>query len=226
MIKTKIILIHPPDPSTEFLDKIVSNLQKKLSNHTYFLNLESEKHFEFIQKALGSIYNEGDIILFLGHGRSNALYGFSADKKEKIILLKLEEVQEIIAKRKVVLFSCNSNQLLQKIGEDAIAYVGFGEMPTDWYEIMGERDIGDHRYLSKLTNTSLQKFREILVEMMIGAITFAVYNNNFARDIYLRLRMHLNIALIQVAESSIPLDERIELYGLIQRTKNELVYKD
>lgn len=225
---SKLIIIHPEDPSTEFLDQIIKVVIKEFPKRTILLKPSLKQAGQYIEASINKLYVEDDVIFFLGHGRSDGLYGALDERDQKTILLTREDVNRIFANKNAILFSCNSDELLKRISKDIKSFIGFGNMPTDWTEIMAERDLGDHRYLSELTIDSLQKFRDILVSMMVRATLNGLFKtNNFAREMYLLLRLELNKALAAVSsDKNIPFEERVELFKVIQRTKNEIIYKD
>lgn len=221
----KVIIIHPQDKSTDFLKEVVKAFKEK--GDTVLIEPDTKYSADVLSKQLNKVYQEGDILLYLGHGRTDGLYGVPNEKGEKSILLTRDQAKMIFQKRNVVLFACDSNALLKRIGVDVIKFVGFGNMPTDWDEIHAQRDIGDHKYLSKITNQSLEKFKSILVAMIISTRACLFDGLNFSRAMYLTLRMELNKAMLQVAsDKSIDMDERIELFKIIQTAKSEITYKD
>jgi hypothetical protein len=222
---SKVIIIHPQDKSTEFLKEIV----RAFNAGEGIVLIEPDLKYDAtaLKKQLDESCAEGDIILFLGHGRSDGLYGAPNEKGEKTILLSRDQARAILEKRNAVLFACDSNALLKRIGDGVTRFVGFGNMPTDWDEIHAERDIGDYKYLSKLTNESLEKFKAILVSMIISTRTCFFDGWNFSRAMYLTLRMELNKAMLKVAaDTNINIDERTELFKIIQTAKSEITYKD
>lgn len=225
---SRVFVIHPEDPTTGFLNEIIIFLQNEFIEKVVIISPPIEAGAEYIEYTLQEAsISENDFILFLGHGRSDALYGVPNTDSTKTVVISLEDAERIFSGKNVVLFSCNSNQLCTRIGSDMKSYVGFGNMPTDWNEIMAERDIGEYNYLSGLTEASLDKFKSILINMMIKISAKFLSTSNFSREAYLTLRMELNKALIEItSDKTIPLEERIELFKIVQRTKNEIAYKD
>lgn len=222
---SKVIVIHPPDRTTEFLGGIT----KAFGQVEEIVLLEPGANYEALtlDKELSEIYQDGDIIFFLGHGRSDALYGALDDKGQRTILLTRDQVRGILANRNGVLFSCHSASLLKKIGSDVNKYVGFGNMPTDWDEIMAHRDIADFQYLSNLTDNSLGKFRSILVAIVVATRFSLTKSSNFSREVYLTLRLELNMAMLKMAtDTELEFKERVELFKILQETKQEITYKD
>ncbi len=221
----RVILIFPQDTTIEFLREFISILQNKYPESISLIEPDLNCSFEALFKQINSLYKENDIIFFLGHGKSNALYG-ATNSKEKNILISINQISEVFNGKNVILFSCNSRDIFRKTGVGIKKYLGFGSMPTDWDEIQSERNIGDANYLFNLTSDSLEKFKKILVAGLVSASEKLINEPNFSREMYLVLRMELNKAMLKIPQdTSLPLNERIELFKIIQMTKDDILYK-
>lgn len=151
---SKILIIHPEDNSTKFLDKIKSDLVKNHSELIHHFNIKPNdssklKCIETIQK-----YPKGSLIIFLGHGKSNCLYGSKGKfygYKETVSDEAINENNhlyyyddkfidesniEVFKNKNVFCLACNSNG---RIGNEAIktganTFLGFGDIPTSIFE--------------------------------------------------------------------------------------------
>ncbi|GHV15517.1 hypothetical protein FACS1894169_07140 [Bacteroidia bacterium] len=151
---TKIFGIYPTDrqESTTFLNRINTYLCRKLGNqwHCYKTKYTDADHESCIKKAIDS---NAKFILFMGHGRSDYLFGSCNKKSQDFIagdaVIENSEFyrneyfihSDNIVKFKDKIFfsfSCFSNRNDAKslarnaINSGVISFVGFGDIPTDY----------------------------------------------------------------------------------------------
>lgn len=151
---TKIFGIYPTDKqeSTAFLNRINSYLCREIGNiwHCYKTKYTDADHASCIQKAINS---NAKLILFMGHGRSDCLFGScnknSQDFMERDALIEVPEFYRneyfihpdnigIFKDRIFFCFSCFSNRnntrslARNAISKGAISFIGFGDIPTDY----------------------------------------------------------------------------------------------
>lgn len=74
MKKKKILIIHPKDKTTSFLDKIKNHLIESFKEDVHHFNIQpnDQSHLDCLDRI--SSHTENGIIIFLGHGwriRSN-----------------------------------------------------------------------------------------------------------------------------------------------------------
>lgn len=148
-----LLIIHPQDSTTTFLDKIKNYLKIELSDitHHYNIKLNDESHQNCLKNIVD--HSENGLVLFMGHGRSDFLYGskgkyyselVSEDAKKehpedyfyKEEFITINNI-EVFNNKKVICLSCNSNG---KIGSEAIrsgakVFLGFGDLPTSMEEL-------------------------------------------------------------------------------------------
>lgn len=151
---TKIFGIYPTDrqESITFLNRINTYLCRKLDNqwHCYKIKYSNADHESCIKKAIDS---NAKFILFMGHGRSDCLFG-SCNKKSQDFIAEDAVIEnpefyrnehfihsDNISKFKGKIFfslSCLSNRNDTKslarsaINNGVISFVGFGDIPTDY----------------------------------------------------------------------------------------------
>lgn len=149
----RILIVHPHDKSTGFLDRIKSHLQSKFSEDCHYFNIKPQ--FVSHKQCLSEINNFSGkgLILFMGHGKSNCLYGAKGDYYGTLEneLVKEEDPEKyfyednfindqninVFKDKKVISLSCNSNG---QIGRKAIefgakVFIGFGDLPTSVGEL-------------------------------------------------------------------------------------------
>lgn len=183
----KVFCVYPQDNSTRFLNRIVSYLKRNLGDdfHCFKVKLHEGSHTECIKK-IDELENK--VIIFLGHGKSNLLYGACGSEAESAFI-NHEAVEEnpeyfnkqdfinmnncSIFKNNIVFsFSCNSNQIKNSIGNTsimngAISFIGFGDIPSD-FETEKE-----------LTQREISIFKGIIVKIIKKSFLFS-WKQNFS----------------------------------------------
>ncbi|KGO93788.1 hypothetical protein [Flavobacterium subsaxonicum] len=150
--KSDIICIYPHDRTTFFLRRIINHLKINLGDKFYYINLKlNDRSHDDCIAAIEPL--EDKLILFLGHGRSDELFGSCGDEGDNLFvnpILLLEEKKyynrkNFIGKENAAIFknkivfslSCNSNVIKNSIGEASVAqgaraFIGFGDIQTDF----------------------------------------------------------------------------------------------
>lgn len=151
---TKIFGIYPTDKqeSTAFLNRINTYLCKNLDNqwHCYKTKYTNADHESCIKKAIES---NAKFILFMGHGRSDCLFGSCNKKAQDFISEDAAFESPEFYKNECFIhsnnisrfkdkiffsFSCFSNKNDSKslarnaINNGVISFIGFGDIPTDY----------------------------------------------------------------------------------------------
>jgi len=180
-----IFCVYPQDSTTAFLDRIISYLSVSLKSkfHCFKVKLNDNSHDECLK--IINIY-ENRIVIFLGHGKSDMLYGACGDEGDNVFLNNESEKDNTdyfnkkdfitienasIFKNNIIFsLSCNSNVLRHSIGQAAIiegakAFIGFGNIPTDF-----EKD-------NELTKREIAIFKGILVKIIKKSLLYAISNN-------------------------------------------------
>jgi len=153
----KIIAIYPTDKqeSTRFLNRINTYLKRKLNEDWLCikLNFTEKEHLNCIEFI--STVND-KFIIFMGHGRSDRLFGSCSKESSDFISSEAMQYNELFFKNEDFIhidninafknkiffsFSCNSNRNdKNSLGRNAIqngvkSFIGFGDIPTDYIDI-------------------------------------------------------------------------------------------
>lgn len=148
-----LLIIHPYDKSTVFLERIKNHLQAKFPENCHYFNIKPQlaSHKQCLSE-INNFYEEG-LILFMGHGKSNCLYGAKGDFYGTLEneLVKEENPEKyfyednfindqninIFNNKKVISLSCNSSgQIGRKAVESgAKVFLGFGDIPSSVGEL-------------------------------------------------------------------------------------------
>lgn len=151
---TKIFCIYPTDKqeSTAFLNRINTYLCRTLKEqwHCYKIRYSNEDHETCIKKAIES---NAKLILFMGHGRSDCLFGSCNKESQDFISEDAIHESSLFYRNEHFIhsdnisrfegkiffsFSCLSNRNNNKslaynaINKGVITFIGFGDIPTDF----------------------------------------------------------------------------------------------
>jgi len=183
----KILIIHPLDKTTQFLNRIKNHLFKNFKNKIHVFNIQRTEtsHEQCLQKIRD--HSAKGLIIFLGHGRSDKLFGSKGDNYNAIVdeEIQLEHPQDYYYKqdfitpenadvfkdKKVFCLACNSNEKIAKcaIEKGARSFVGFGDIPTSYDEFMDKNQ--------NVHNSIVPKIKAELVYIIKKGLDLAIQNN-------------------------------------------------
>lgn len=189
----KVLIVHPEDKTTAFLSKIKNSLKNQNKVNVHHFNVKPNDHSH--QHCLDRIENQqsGNLVIFLGHGKSNSLCGGKGKHYDLIgqndILLQehpanyyyKEEFIHIdnvgvFKNKNVFCLSCRSREKISTyiVDAGATSVVGFGNIPTskEEFEEMGYKNVSHD--LVRLMKTEVNY---IVKTSLMLAIT-----NNFTID--------------------------------------------
>ncbi len=217
---TKIFAIYPTDKqySTKFLNKIHTYLTTQLAGnwHCYKVKFTDNDHSNCIKIACSNT----KFILFMGHGRSDALFGSCAAESNDFISPDAVEFNKDFYKNDTFItsnnihqfkdkiffsFSCKSNQNNKNsIGRNAIVndvttFIGFGDIPTD--------------YVSNVdfSKKAIALFKHFITKIIKQSLFLAIKDNYCVQDL---------IDLIKILTNK----EIQELILSKNRHKNSVIY--
>jgi hypothetical protein len=154
MGEKKILIVHPYDITTSFLESIASYLRSAFPDDIHYFSIEpnNPSHQQCLKRI--GIHSSNGLIIFLGHGRSDKLYGsrgdeFYADASYDLIAAFPEKYYfnedfihqgnvDVLSGKKVFCLACNSNDKIAKYAYDkgVTSFLGFGDIPTSPEELM------------------------------------------------------------------------------------------
>jgi len=156
-----ILIIHPKDQTTRFLDKIKHHLLHEFNGKIHHFNIQFSdvSHIQCMDRI--QKHPDGGLIVFLGHGRSNALSGSCSPNYDSLMVSLEAEIEnpetfygkeifideqnvDVFRNKNVFCLACNSNDKIAKkaIEKGANVFLGFGDIPTSNAEFvaLGESD--------------------------------------------------------------------------------------
>lgn len=165
-----ILIIHPKDQTTKFLDKIKNHIVNNFGESVHHFNIQfsDSSHTQCLEKI--EKHKENGLIIFLGHGRSDSLYGskaphygnefispdaifeFPEKYYGKDIFIDSSNI-EVFKGKNVFCLACNSNGAIAKqaIENGTKCFLGFGDIPSSNEELKKQGETGLGTSLSEIT---------------------------------------------------------------------------
>lgn len=169
-----ILIIHPFDQSTKRLRRLASHLHRNIPNTRLFVVHPNEDSKILCHQVIQNC-SSSDLIMYFGHGRSDALYGAKGKYYDALfppdILAESDkndfeyyddsfidrDTYRLFENKKVFCYGCNTARLARKLKDaGAKAVYGFGIVPTSKEEF---------------SEFHIDQASNILVSSMKGSIT-------------------------------------------------------
>ena len=160
----RIACIYPMDETTGFLLPIFERLQKESNFIDYRFDTNDINSVDKMKDDLLNL-EQPSFIVFLGHGASYCLYGTPKGDKKKI-LFSIDDLK-LFQNHSCFFLSCRSSEFLRT---KAQSYIGFGDIPTDYLEIISERDLGDIHYMSGINEAEIELYKSYIVDIILHTI--------------------------------------------------------
>ncbi len=161
----KVICIFPEDRTTDFLMPIYEQIEKIIDFIGYRFDTNDQYKKQFLYSELNTM-NDISMLLFLGHGASNMLYGSVGENGDKQELFNKNNISHL-SKVNFVGVACRSKEFAHNSFKN---YIGFGDITSDFSEIIAERNYGDPNYLDWATEIDVDNFQKLFVESIKNAI--------------------------------------------------------
>lgn len=208
-----IKVIISVDPSTQFLYEIISNLIKNGIDIQLFEIQPNEasykKRFEDVSQ-----FNKDSIILFLGHGQSNQLYGGEAlDTFPKQPFIKLNQMN-IFQEQHLFLLACDSSDLIKRSFKQSKyrKSIGFGGLPTSLEEVEKDKKLS----AEGISEQTIEYFKDEIVYAVSKAITIHYQDFNKLSD-------YLTLLLDQRINNAVLVKKDENLADLLFKMRHEMV---
>lgn len=162
---SKLICIYPKDETTDFLLPIYEQLESLSDFVGYRFDTNDSSKTKNLYDDLKQLEKDS-IIFFLGHGASNKLYG-SVDKGGNKLTLFEKTNTEDIKNTNFVGIACRSNDFAY---DHLHNYIGFGDITSDYSEVLAERSIGDANYLEWISEEDIINIQNEFVSSISEAV--------------------------------------------------------
>lgn len=193
-----IRIISPQDPTSRCIERQARKLNRRLAGHSRVYIVMPNDTSKQKCHSLIKMWPDTDVIVFLGHGRSDALYGsrgryFDLAGAEDGLDRESDDYYsddsfvdntsyELFAGKCVVCFACDTNSLAKKlIDAGANVVVGFGKMPSsqiefseDWPEVKPVKD-SMIAYINGALNVAFREAIRLVFKMDGSVDDIAVY---------------------------------------------------
>lgn len=216
--RENILCLFPEDDSLLFLSPLRAYLEKNYRCHIIYPNEES--YYETIR--LISTMHDNTLVLFVGHGASHCFYGGCNKAFPRKQLINSSNIN-ILNNKNVFALSCRSNEFFDLNKANLNNFFGFGNLPTDWNEIITERDIGDPFYLKNINEEEIQKFKSIVNDVILSVFQDTDDYFDF-KTLYLGIKLLLNKEISELITTKTIANYR-ELANLIFYMKQDILYR-
>lgn len=161
----KLVCIFPEDESTDSLLPIYEQLRSISDFVGYRFNtLDSQKRnnlYEELNQLEGNV-----LLVFLGHGASNKLYGSVEGNGNKQVLFDKENTKHL-KNLDFLCIACRSSEFAHNHFRN---YIGFGDITSDFSEVIAERNICDPNFMDWASENDIINFRNVFVQTITNAI--------------------------------------------------------
>lgn len=208
-----ILCLYPVDETTNFLQPIFDYLLTQES--AICLRFSSKE--EDVKAAIEAISSseKNTVVIFLGHGSSNCLY-----INDEIPFVN-ETKFSLFVDKSIFLLACRSAEFIKK--NQAVELrdsIGFGNMITDWSEIMAERNFDANAY-PDIDEEVVSLYKYNLVNSILSGIRNTLICQQNFYYLFLQIRLYLNK---QIAHFLIqkPINNYRVVADLLYKTKIEM----
>ena len=159
---SKIVCIYSEkDYAVDFLSSLCNYICDELSAIRVGYDKDSD------DDTITEIYDavtDANIVFFLGHGRSDALF---ADLFDNFTLFDKENVDQLRGKQ-LFLLACNSADFIKKYG--LIDAVGFEDLPTSQYDAQKRKNIHNID-ITNLTKNDIEIYNTLMISVLCNTIS-------------------------------------------------------
>ncbi|MFN7911937.1 MAG: hypothetical protein ACK5QC_08925 [Bacteroidota bacterium] len=229
----KILIIHPYDKTTIFLDSIKTNLDSSFKNDVFCFNvqLNDNSHKECLERI--EKHPKNGLIIFLGHGKPSTLSGSKGDEYSPSI--SLEEIYKypelyyfnenfinkenikVFSGKKVFCLACNSKE---KIADFAIengveTYLGFGNIPSskEEFKLAG---------VTNVSNEIVALMKSELTYIIMKSIEYSIFKSYTFEQLHNILQFIINQRISYILTSKKDFEERYILADYLYYLKKEV----
>lgn len=227
-----ILIIYPYDITTKRLGRIASYLHRNLANSKLFVVHPCE---ESKSKCLEAIYQctSSDLIIFLGHGNSESLYGargkyygiaFPPERLEDCNdddfdyydeFLIDKNTYSLFVGKKMICYACKSSNLAKLLCNKggACAVLGFGPIPTS-------KDEFTAFHICNAPNRLIVCMKGAITRILKHGMISAISSNNTFADLFRIIEFEFQREIERTLSSKMRFKE--ELVNALYKVKREV----
>lgn len=219
---SSIYIIFPQDRTTAFLRSIITHLNKTHAPNSFNL-IEVHPSDESYAKSfelMCQIPNDS-IVLFMGHGQPEILYGAESDSFKKKPLVKKVDMK-VFRGKYLFSLSCNSTELLRATFSQAgfINSIGFGSLPTEMTEVENNKKLKEQG----ITESVIKRYKDILIELVSLSLSDLILKKHTFSELsnYFTLRLNKKISEV-ILEDKTSKENRL-LSNLLFQMRSEMIF--
>jgi hypothetical protein len=211
-----INIIISIDPSTKFLFDIITYFDSQNISMNIIEIHPTDKSYSDAKESITNI-PKSSIVLFLGHGQSNQLYGGESSSFEKKSFISSNEMN-LFEGQNLFVLACDSTDLLKGSfrSSKTSKSIGFGGLPTEMKEVESDKKLSAEGITQGVINQFKSSITETVSEAFLYAIKQEEVDYNVLKD-YLCLLINKRINKAVLEE-----DNRL-LGDLLYKMKNEIM---
>jgi hypothetical protein len=216
-----IYFVYPTDITTEFLLEIPTRIKNKygLDAVQVIKVIPSDESYK---SSLVEIENipDNSIIVFMGHGQSDKLWGAENESFPKKPLIRQSDAK-IFNNKYLFLLACNSNEFLRGcyLYSKIKSSIGFGSLPTDIEEIASSKRLKE----LEIDNEVIKLNKQILIELVSKSFCDMIDENLTFTDFYFRLTLRIQKKISSLLLTDKKNSNNRKLADLLFFMKNEMV---
>lgn len=216
-----IYIIYPRDSSTEFLLKIPSLIKEKHGSAFTIINIEASDSSYAEGLDLISQIPDNSIILFIGHGQDDLLFGAQSSTFEKKKFIDKSEIK-VFSKKYLFSLSCYSSAFLHSTYtfSNIKNSIGFGSLPTEMTEVENNKKLKQQG----INEVIIANYKSILVELVSSSFCDMIEKKESFYELsnYFMLRLNKKISQV-ILDDTKNNDNRI-LADLLFQMKTEMIF--
>ena len=208
-----IQIIISIDPSTQFLFEIIDKLKSfQIDFNLTELHPNSKSYSDSFN--LISEFDKNSVIVFLGHGTDEKLYGGEQlpDFKKKEFIKSTQ--MNVFENQNLFALSCNSAELIKKSYKLAKLNksIGFGGLPTSKDEIEDDKKLREQG----VSESTIEDFKSEIVNIV--SIALVLHHNDFNK-----LSDYITLLLDQRINNAVLVKKDRNLADLLFKMRYEMV---
>lgn len=228
-----ILIVHPNDKTTSFLNRIKSHLITGFEQQIHHFNVKctDESHNQCLDRI--AKHPPSGLIIFLGHGRTDKLYGSKGDSYGTLASPDAisenpekyyyndnfinESNIDVFANKKVFCLACNSNNKIANHAFDkgVETFMGFGDIPTSNQEFIDDG-------LNTVSNDIVQAMKTELNVIMKTSLLYSISKSSSFEHLKEVIEFLINKKIAEYLVERKKFGDRYLLTDYLFRLKKEM----
>ena len=211
-----IYFIYGIDPTTNFLQNIIDTLEiNNIRVDVIRCNSNQDSYNETIDRI--KLIPDGATVIFLGHGKSDQLYGGQDSNLERRSLINIKGMS-ILRGKKLLAIACDSANLIKSSMKlsGLVKAIGFKELPTEMNEVVDNKRLVDQG----ISIEDINDYKNIIVTTI--AKSLVCYSRDGGNNFYL-LYDYIELLINKEINTSVIKKRNARLAKLLYQMKADMV---